>query len=50
MAVKFMVIFRSLLSTLHRDNSATDGAAPSRVAMMSGGVITLSLVVLLLIV
>ncbi len=52
MAAKFMATFRSLLSALNLNTSDNDidDAAPSRVAIMSGGVITLSLVVLLLVV
>jgi hypothetical protein len=47
-----MATFRSLLKFTGLDKSPADkdDAAPSRVAIMSGGVITLSLVLLLLVV
>ncbi len=47
-----MAILRSLLKTFGSSPSSTDlnSAAPSRLAIMSGGVITFSLVVLLFIV
>lgn len=47
-----MAILRSLLKTIGFGPSPTDlnSATPSRLAIMSGGVITFSLVVLLLIV
>lgn len=52
MAAKFMAIFRSLLKSLGlgTPQADMDDAAPSRVAIMSGGVITVSLVLLLLVV
>ena len=47
-----MAILRSLLKSIGRGRSRTDlnDAAPSRLAIMSGGIITFSLVLLLLIV
>jgi|KNS12BottometaT_FD_k123_85684_1 hypothetical protein len=47
-----MAILRSLLKSLGLGGLRTDqdDAAPSRIAIMSGGVITLSLVLLLLVV
>ncbi len=52
MAVKFMAILRSLLKFLGLGASSADqnDTAPSRIAIMSGGLITVSLMLLLLVV
>jgi hypothetical protein len=52
MAAKFMAILRSLLNSLGLDASRTDedDAEPSLIAIMSGGVITATPELLLLVV